>query len=338
MSLFNWFGDYGRYGAARLWQPRGVPGAGDTAAVAAGEVVVQGRSVEATVVLGGADVGAPPALDLRSASVATLATPRNVPEPSDTTASVPEYGTVNVRGLSRIGSLEVGAFDNRLNGLGGGHAATFAHDNLTVNLAAGAQLDTGFDVEDGSALTVIGGDRSGFAAGPSTIAGGKAAILAPLVGQGTITMTDGAVYKEGYAIEGTLELGGRVGPGETIDINMGTLQIDRPLDFAGTLNIRAVEDGGHTGGQGVLLRDLGASSYAFDDATHRLTLFGGDTVVDTVQFSEAITSASFKPGIAHPIFGDGLDVFQSPQGVFVRGLFNAAPAGSTELPLHVATG
>lgn len=32
MALFNWLGGTGPYTAARLWSPRGAPGAGDTAA------------------------------------------------------------------------------------------------------------------------------------------------------------------------------------------------------------------------------------------------------------------------------------------------------------------
>ncbi len=57
MATFNWFGGYGHFAAARFWDPRGVPGAGDTAVVDAGEVVVAGRQVGATVLLGGPDSG-----------------------------------------------------------------------------------------------------------------------------------------------------------------------------------------------------------------------------------------------------------------------------------------
>lgn len=205
-----------------------------------------------------------------------------------------------------------------------------------MDLQGQAVLDTSFDVREGSTLTVSGGAGSSLNAGSSTIEAGKAVLDAPLDG-GTITMTNGVVSHEGFADTGTLELGGRVGAGASIDIDMGRLLIDNPLEFAGTLNIRAQEGSGNphavsgTGTQDVMLRGLLASSYAFDDATHRLTLFTGDAVLDTVQFSDATTSNSFASGpYAH------VDVVQTAEGVQLRGIYDFSPAGSTEIPLHAA--
>lgn len=339
MALFNWFGGGGLYTAARLWSPRGVPvGAGDTAVVGAGEVVVLGRQFAATVLLGGTNAGAPPALDLVNGTVAGLTMPNGLPgQPYTTLDSPAEYGTLNVAGQSAVGRISLGAFEGIERAPPPyGHGPLFAHDNLQVNLTGRAALDASFDVQEGSALTVTGGARSGLNAGGSTLHGGRAVINAPLTG-GAINMTRGVVSHEGFADVGTLELGGRVDAGVSINLDVGKLLIDTPLQFAGTLNIQAQEGNGDThvspgvGTQDVMLRGLTASSYAFDDATHRLTLFTGDAVLDTIQFSEATTSASFAMGPYASV-----DVVQTAQGVQLRGIFDNSPAGSTEIPLHAA--
>ena len=342
MALFNWFGGGGLYTAARFWSPRGVPvGAGDTAVVGAGEVVVLGRQFAATVLLGGTNAGAPPALDLVNGTVAGLTMPNGLPGGPYTTyapqASPAEYGTVNVAGHSGIGHIAIGAYDGLSRApLPSGHGALSAPDNLQVNLTGRAVLDTSFDVQEGSALTVTGGARSGLDAGASALHGGKAVINAPLTG-GAVNMTRGNVSHEGFADAGTLELGGRVDAGVSINLDVGKLLIDQPLKFAGTLNIQAQEGNGDThvdpgvGTQDVMLRGLTASSYAFDDETHRLTLFTGDAVLDTVQFSGATTSGSFAMGPYASV-----DVVQTAQGVQLRGIMDYSPAGSTEIPLHAA--
>lgn len=339
MALFNWFGGGGLYTAARFWSPRGVPvGAGDTAVVGAGEVVVLGRQFAATVLLGGTNAGAPPALDLVNGTVAGLTMPNGLPgQPYTTLDSPAEYGTLNVAGQSAVGRISLGAYQGIERAPPPyGHGPLFAHDNLQVNLTGQAALNASFDVQEGSALTVTGGARSGLNAGGSALHGGKAVINAPLTG-GAINMTRGAVSHEGFADVGTLELGGQVGAGVSINLDVGNLLIDKPLQFAGTLNIQAQEGNGDThvapgvGKQDVMLRGLAASSYAFDDATHRLTLFTGDAVLDTVQFSDATTSGSFAMGPYASV-----DVVQTAQGVQLRGIFDYSPAGSTEIPLHTA--
>ena len=110
------------------------------------------------------------------------------------------------------------------------------------------------------------------------------------------------------------------------------LLLDKPLAFGGTLDIRASEGSGSYGPQSVLLKGLTASSFGFDDATHRMTLFGGGAVLDTVQFTPDILSASFKTG---PYAS--LDVLQTAGGVLLRGLYSTSPAGATEIPRHLAT-
>ncbi len=336
MATSTWFGGYGRYGAARHWDPRGVPGAGATAVIDGGEAVVRHADVAATVVLGGLDEGSQPVLDLHSSSVSRLTMPADLPQqPYATNQSPPEYGTVRVFGHSSIGSLDIGAFANMVRAPSPyGHGALTAPDTLTIALNGSATLDTAFDVKDSSTLTVNGGEGSSFDAADSTIEGGRVVVNAPLAGSGTILMTNGNVLYYGAAQTGTLELGGSVGAGETIDIRMGHLQIDNPMAFAGQIDIRASESvpGQYDsfGAQSVTLEGLAATAYGFDDASHTMTLFNGADAVDQVRFTPDIVAASFGPG-----YSGHIGIAQTAEGVFLRGNYTSYPSGATEIPLLV---
>ena len=341
MAVFNWFGGTGRFGIARYWDPRGVPGAGDTAVVGSGDVTVQGRQVDATVLLEGTDIGTAGTLTLRNASVAGLTMPSDLPA-TDTTTLPPQYGIVDVRGHSSIGSIEVGNFTDYLPtsapGFPNGHGPLTVPDNLIVDLRGNAQLDTGFDLKDGSSLVVNGGAGSWLSVGNSSLVGSKAVINTPLGGQGTITVSGGGIPNENrFPYDtGNLQLGGAVGAGETIDLNIGRVLIAQPLQFAGTLNVQASEGGG-IGVQDVMLRGLAASSYSFDDTAHTLTLYDGDAVLDTIQFSAVTTSGTFQPEApAFPGYGH-LSVVQTSEGVQLQGPFDDRPTGATDIPLHTAT-
>ena len=338
MATSTWLGGYGRYGAARHWDPRGVPGAGATAVIDSGEVVMRRQDVAATVTLGGLDPASPPMLDLRNSSLSQLTMPADLPQqPYATVQSPPEYGTIRVFGHSSIGGLDIGSYANMVRAPDPyGHAPLTAPDSLTIALNGSATLDTAFDVKDGSTLTVNGAERSSFNAAGSTIEGGRVVVNAPLGGNGTILMTNGNVYYYGQAQVGTLELGGGVGAGETIDIRMGHLQIDKPLAFAGQIDIRASESvpgqPDSYGAQSVTLEGLTATAYGFDDLSHTLTLFDGEAVVDQLRFTPDIVAASFGPGYSGHIGVARL----AEGGVFLRGQYSGYPADSTEIPMRTS--
>ena len=335
MSTSTWFGGYGRYNAARNWDPRGVPGAGTTAVIDSGEAVVRHGDVAATVVLGGPDAGSQPVLDLHNSSVSQLTMPADLPQqPYTTDQSPPEYGTVRVFGHSSIGSLDIGNYANMVRAPDPyGHGALTAPDTLTVALNGSATLDTAFDVKDGSTLTVGGADTSSFNAASSTVEGGRVVVNAPLGGNGTILMTNGDVEYYGAAQPGTLELGGKVGAGDTVDIRIGHLQIDDPMAFAGQIDIRADESipGQYYsyGAQDVTLGGLTATAYSFDDLSHTMTLFNGAAAVDQVHFTPDIVAASFGPG-----YSGHIGIAQTAEGVFLRGQYTGYPTGSTEIPIQ----
>ena len=336
MATSTWFGGYGRYGAARHWDPRGVPGAGDTAVIDGGWVVARRQDIAATVNLGGRDAGSQPVLDLRNSSISRLTMPADLPQqPFKPPQSPTHYGTVRVFGHSSIGSLDIGAYANMVRAPEPyGHGPLIAPDFLTVTLNGAATLDAAFDVKDGSTLTVNGTAASSFNAANSTIEGGRVVVNAPLAGRGKIYMTNGDVQYFGSAQVGTLELGDSVGAGETIDIRMGHLQIDQPMAFAGKIDIRADESiPGQPysyGAQDVTLEGLTATAYSFDDNSHTMTLFNGATAVNQVHFTPDIVAASFGPGYSGHI---GVAQLEGG-GVFLRGQYSGYPAGSVEIPLQ----
>jgi hypothetical protein len=338
MTTFSWTGDYGRYSAARHWGPRGVPGLGDTAVVASGQVVLRRQDVQATVLLGNTDPGAPPALDLRNSSLSALTMPDSLPQPFDNTIPiVPEYATVNVRGDSSIGAINVG---DQLNTNRApdpfGHGPVGAPDTLTVNLAKGATLTAGFDIKYRTDLTINGGDQALFNATDSTIEGGTAVIHTPLGGQSTIFMTNGPIEPSASAVAGSLELGSSVGAGDTINVRMGYLQIDKPLEFAGRVDLfdnidAAPGDRYSFGPQSILLKNIFATSFSFDDASHVLTLFQGSDVVDQLRFTPGVRASFFKDNTALP--GD-TNVARTDYGVFLRGAYSMFPDNATALPMQ----
>lgn len=345
MTSFDWFGGYGRYSAARHWTPRGVPGQGDTAVVTGGDVVLRSQDVEAMVIIGTANASSQPTLDLHSSSLSLLTMPENLPKFPYTVETPRDYATVNVWGQSSIGAINVGDIAGTVRAPDPyGHGPIGAPDTLTVNLnghtalGASATLSTGFDIKYGSVLTVYGDSRSSLIAANSTIEGGRVVIDAPLAGQGTIYLTNGPTDDTGSAFTGSLELGGNVGSGDTIDIRMGHLQIDNAAAFKGRIDLLANEDVSgqpHAmGPQSVTLRGIAATSYSFDDSSHTMTLFSGDNALAAVHFTPDIVAASFTPARFGNSYAPGIGVTQTADGVFLRGLYANPADNATVIPLH----
>lgn len=340
MATFNWFGGYGRYSGIRHWDPQGIPGQGDTAVVAGGEAVLRWQDVQATVLLGGTDAGSQPMLDLRNSSLAAVTVPDNLMKPVDVTVPVPpEYGEIDVWGQSSIGAIDMGDFENQVRAQPPyGHPSIGAPETLTANLHGRAALSAGFDVKFGSTLTVNGGARSSFSPTDSTIEAGRVVINAPLAGQGTISLIAGPVTYTSDADSGSLELGGSVGDGTTIDIRIGNLQIDKPLEFQGQIYFDPTQTiAGQspyiTGPQSALLEDLSATSFRFDDDSHTMTLLNGDAAVDQVRLPGIVSAMLETPGPGVTAAA-AIRVAQTADGVVLRGYYSF---GLADTPILLQT-
>jgi len=333
MTTATWNGGFGLYGTPENWDTGTVPGAGDTAAIGGGEALAAFEDISAAVLLGATDPGAAPALDLLFASAGILAMPHDLPLPPYSLGMSPaQYGTLNAWGDNRVGLIDLGAFANATRSAPPpySHGPLFAADNLTVNLGCRSALTAGFDVREGSSLTVNGGDTSLLDAADSVVEGGKVIVNAPLGGEGRIAMTNGTAAYWGAADVGTLELGSVVGAGTTVDIRMGHLVIDQPMRFQGQIDIRAnvPREGGDYGPQDVVLKDLAATSYGFDDASHTMTLFNGDEAVDWLRFTPDTTAASFSA--SYP----AIRIVQTGSDVSLQGYLSGSPTDPNALPLH----
>jgi len=372
MATYNWSGGFGQYSEARHWDPHGVPGKGDTAMIAQGEVVLCRQDVQATVSIGGTDASAPPVLDLRNASMGTVTAAGNpyvfnistpdasglpsppgteagsndpafsspavlVPVPGDLPQPAPEYAVINALGESSIRNLDVG-------GLFVGPAET------DVNLGGNATLSATFLVGNGSTLNVHGDDSSSFnvvnAESISAMRGGRVVLDAPVAGQGTIFM-DGP-YVPGLLVAlpvgfishaASLELGSSVGSDITIAIRAGDLQIDNPMAFQGRIDLLAsptmpsILNIDPAGPQSVTLEGMTATSFSFDDSSHVMTLFNGSDVVDRVGFTPDITTGSFMPASSGGS-ESSIGVAQTASGVFLSHLPASALDGSTVIPMQ----
>lgn len=334
MAQFDWSGGHGRYSNPAHWDQQGVPGQGDTAVIASGDAVIRWEDVQATVVLGGFDPDVQPVLELRHASLNLLTMPDNLLRPIDPSLPIaPEYATLDVRGQSSIGAIQLGDFEDISAGVGapGGFGPLNSPETLTVDLGPHAGLTAGFDVKFGSTLTVSGSEASSFSATDSTIEGGQVVINAPVIGQGTIFLTTGPV-NDVFGRIGTLEVGSSVGADTTIDIRMGNLVVDQPMAFLGQTDLRPDENPDPSqkaslGSQTVTLKDLIATSYSFDDASHVMTLFNGDNAVDQVRFTPDVMSSFFD--VTNLTLGG---VYQTGGDVLVRGVFSHAPIGAAVIP------
>jgi len=295
---------------------------------AEGEVVLRRQDVQATVLLGGTVAGSQPVLDLHNSSLGTVTMPDNLVKPVDVTVPIlPEYGTINVWGQSSIAAIDLGDYESQVRAPPPyGHYNIGAPETLTVNLNGHAALSAGFDIKYGSTLTVNGGDQSSFDAAGSMVEAGRVVINAPLAGQGTIAMIAGPTDYTFHADPGSLELGGSVGDGTTIDIRIGNLQIDKPLEFQGQIYFDPVENtAGQSpyivGAQSALLRGISATSFSFDDNSHTMTLLNGDEAVDQVHLPGILSAmlATPSPSVSSSAY---IRVAQTPDGVILRGQYS----------------
>lgn len=338
MTTATWNGGFGLYGAPENWDTGAAPDAGNTATISSGEALAALEDIPAAVVLGGTDPSAAPALDLLFATAGTLTMLHDLPPPPYSPNTSPaQYGILNAWGNDSVGLIDLGAFANtvRFAPPPYSHGSLFAADNLTVNLGWSSTLAAGFDVREGSSLTVQGDDTSSFNAADNLVEGGKVVVAAPLGGEGRIAMTNGSAAYWGAADVGTLELGGAVGAETTVDIRMGHLVIDQPMRFQGQIDIRADENAPGLPGspydygvQDVVLKNLAATSYGFDDASHAMTLFNGDEAVDQLRFTPDITARSF--GTSYP----AIRIVQTGGDLSLQGYLSGSPTDPNALPMH----
>ena len=163
----------------------------------------------------------------------------------------PAFGTVDVIGRDHVTVDVVGQRD-------------VFDASGTVNLAPGARMIGGVEASNNGVLVMNGGAGASFVDQASSLGeNGVATINAAMVGTGHFDMT----YLS------SLTLDGKVGAGQTINNDDGSLILGRPQDFHGLVNWTVDP----LGGDFVLLAGLHAQSYAYAHDT--FALFNGNNEV-----------------------------------------------------------
>lgn len=245
-KLLYWRGPaYGRMNNAANWEsPASAPSApapGDQVRIGGGPVLVIGEGAGVDIILTGG------ALDLIGGSIGSI-TVNALQYSAFTKAS----GTVSVTGQMTVtGGVRVGSVNA-------------APDTLTINEAADAVfVNQGtISVLGGSVLVESGGAHSALRNDGAIVTSGGSHITIGSDLNGVGTITDSAASKGGGSL---IELGGSVGSGQSIALNSGTLQVDKPMQFHGVIT-----DIGHTSPDGGL--NSGAILLEHADATMALLI------------------------------------------------------------------
>ncbi len=211
-STFAWSNP----GAASAPPPQPRVNPGDTLNIAAGTFSAQGGQLSDVAVDLAGSQAAPAGLTVQNGSIGSLGL---VPMASSD-LGVSKYGKLTVVGTVTIeGALRAG-----------GRPAAPGALAVTLNGAATLNLHGG-RLADGASLVVTGPAGTVTNAGTLSLANTRQfAIHANLAGAGTIqsvpTATSSGV---------TIELDGAVAAAQTVQLNGGTLQLDQPMRFMGTV-------------------------------------------------------------------------------------------------------
>lgn len=300
----------------------------DTIILETGTVSVAGKAVPETFLIGNTDKELAPTLDLADAAV-WLETLRAAP-PAGGGAAPGEWGKINVGGEAFVDAT-VGLFTPKA---GIGAAATYQPGFLTVTLAKDATLSGIFDLRNGGVaikgdatsaledfgLIVRGTDVNFHVTGlspdlfPVTA---SSSLDVPVTGGSVVFMAAGEPDAQGRLFGGQMSFRQSVGEDVTVFIEAGSVGIYKPAEFHATVDmleyegVAAANVGDPDTGPVVLppvaqtlfLRDLQATSWGFDDATHTMTLYDGTQTVSEIRFADHITADDFHNGL----FADRVD-------------------------------
>jgi len=185
----------------------------------------------------------------------------------------------------------------------------------TVNVEPGGRVDLGVQQIFGD-LTVNGGNGARVGNFNGTISSASATVQPDIDGTGTVTLT-GSLPEAGAG----LALNGAVSAGETINLDAGSLQLNDPMRFQGTIDWlpNGATFGSDFGFATTTLAGVNADSYTLNNDT--LSLFQGNN--DFLNLH--LTNPTNAP----------LNVSQGSQGV-VLSQIGPQFENTTPLPIHTA--
>ncbi len=192
-------------------------------------------------------------------------------------AELKASGTVNITGQVTVtGNTYVGS-------------ANSATDTLAINEATDAVfINQGtISVLGGSSVTETGGARSTLRNDGAIVTSGGSHITIGSDLNGVGTITDSAAVKGDGSL---IEVGGSVGTGQSIALNSGTLQIDKPIQFHGVItNLGHTSTGANLEGGAIVLEHAHATMALL--VNNELVLWGPSNFVADLHIKGA-SSAS----------------------------------------------
>ena len=301
MTTRTWRGGTGNITQARNWSPNGAPQPGDVLNVSNGTVNISGGQL-----------------------------------PASETLNLAGTATVNLKHVNAAELSASGTSTVNLNNSAGVKLHNVGQGQITVNADGNNQLDVSTPGRDsGSAVTIhndglLTGSLNGFTTN-YTIDGGqfhnvnstagydgqKFTVNADVVGAGVFHL--GSFHGP----RGTMEFAHSVSADQTVSMDGGMwgwtdLQIDDPSAFKASVLW-------NTPNTGVIdLNGLAADSYSAHDGV--LDFFSGDTLVDTLRFSDP-SGYAFAVGQGTSTGAAGVEIYSSGSAMIPHG---------AALPQHVA--
>lgn len=234
MSTYTWNGDTGSWTDPANWTPSGYPqDSADTALIASGTATLQASTINVgDIEIGSDDPSSPAQLVLSDAVLGP-----------DVNASVtPINPTMEQGGWASIEVDGTSTNEGRL------YVVTTNNPNnvLDVRIAPGGVFDQEGTItvsasQNGDADLMIRGTTDAQSSGTtlrnggtiSVANGGNATISSDVTGIGVIELATNSSIPG--VLPTSVELGGSVGSGQTIDLSQGQLTLDQPAQFLGTI-------------------------------------------------------------------------------------------------------
>ena len=315
--LKNWTGSDGGFRHGDNWLPSGTPAAGDELIIAEGTARLRGGSFgsadASTIIHLAGNTDQPATLLVANATLTDVAIDEGNGTPGD---SSPHTGTLVIKGhvVNEGGSFLAA-------GNGPGHANN-GGNVLDIEMQPRASLvnDGQIAAFPGASLNIDGGDGRVVNDGTIAADGGTVTIASRVTGTGDI------VSSEGQLLGGRVELESGVGAGQTVHLERGTVQIDEPQSFLGSLDVPAYSGF-------ATLEGVDAASWATNGSL--LELFNGSgALADTVRLTPQANPVDLKvSAITDPTFGAGVSVTAVPPGAPYNGP-NLLPQQDFVPPTH----
>lgn len=323
MAVKNWNASFGLFSSHANWSPGGAPVAGDNLYVSSGVPILYNETFGAagapsSIGLTSTDASQPSELIAWNATLANVTLDNAPPAYTGPVSQRPaDYFT------GRHGVLIAGGTVTNDGGTieAGRSNLFFSGNSLDIVLAPQSTLVNKGVIyaSPGNTMAISGYGGSALENdGTMSAAGGQITVATELSGVGSVNVTRGPPGFGGF-----VELKAAVDAGQTFNVNLAAIQIDKPMSFLGQVALNAQQGGGKVTLEGLAAQswDVNGSAVEFFDAA--------GSVIDTLRLTTPQDPA-------------GLKVYAAPDATYgsavsvSNGRFFGTPSTATVLPYHTA--